>query len=1181
MRVAFYTIALLLITMSRALGQADITLNSANTTGNYTATHRIALSPGFSANGSVGAFGAKIVAPALFSCGNPGTPSSDMNYVATYTPRIPLTDATTVASHTSCEVNQTIQYVDGLGRQIQTVQVNGNPDGTKDVIQPFAYDQFGRQVTRYLPYTTNSGTSGYYRPDALAGSSGYSNSAQFQFYQQTGQNYNTITTPSASTGFEPSPVNRVTEQGAPGDAWQLTGTVNASGVAAGHTTKIIYAGNDGITYWAKQFGVGAADPETGMRTLIDEGSYGANILNVTISQDRNWTSGQSDARLNTTEEYKDKEGHVVLKRIYNNNNGVFETLSTYYVYDDLGNLSYVLPPKAEADGGLSSANNSATITNLCYQYNYDERNRLTQKRIPGKDWEYMVYNNADQVVATQDGNQRANNQWLITKYDTFGRVIITGIWNSAMSPAGLKTNVYAQSTNWETRDNTQTYGYTLTNTYPNILDNVLTVNYYDDYNFPAAFNPKPYVANPQITQPQAMPSNQSTMTHGLLTGSLTAILNGTNNHTDMGNMLWTVDYYDDQGRVIQTNAQHYLGGAINNANYDQISNGYDFTNAITQTIRVHYTTGGSTPAVIIANSYVYDHMGRKRQTLEKINNAANNTLISQTDYNEIGQEYIKHLHSTDDGVNFLQNITYTYNEQGWLIKINDPAIVPTSDKLFAEQLNYNLTQYGATPQYNGNIAELDYNAGISNRQHVTYGYDNLNRLINSNSTTGFSETNIGYDKGGNLTTLTRANYGTLNYSYDNQGLSNQLIGISGFDSGSYQYDVNGNKKIENTILTGGGLPNITKNNTITYNYLNLPQNVSGTQNITYTYSAAGQKLKKISGNITIDYIDGIQYVNGVIDFIQTEEGRVINSGSGYNYEYTLTDHLGNNRVAFDTQSGTANKVGEDDYYPFGFNVHRQQNAGNKYLYNQKELQEELNEYDYGARFYDPVIARWTSVDPLTEFTRRHTPYEYAMNNPMRFNDPTGMAANDTIKASLPVVEIHDVKPKQSTIAAIGSFLWRTVDYLPFAGSVKQIGVGIAHGSLKEAGLGVVMLGVDVVSGGEGGELIRVAETGAEDILKVSAEDEVKEIAEQEVENEVKSTVENGAKNVAENDIPKDFKETKEFGKKHGQKVYKKGNKYYSKDVDGHNGGVWKVFEKSGGKLKRIGTADKNLNIFKK
>ena len=93
----------------------------------------------------------------------------------------------------------------------------------------------------------------------------------------------------------------------------------------------------------------------------------------------------------------------------------------------------------------------------------------------------------------------------------------------------------------------------------------------------------------------------------------------------------------------------------------------------------------------------------------------------------------------------------------------------------------------------------------------------------------------------------------------------------------------------------------------------------------------------------------------------------------YKYEYTLTDHLGNARVACDQTSG---KVGEDDYYPFGLNVHCQQNAGNKYLYNRKELQEDLNEYDYGARFYDPVVDQWTSLDPLAEKSRRNLPHNY-------------------------------------------------------------------------------------------------------------------------------------------------------------------------------------------------------------
>jgi len=143
-------------------------------------------------------------------------------------------------------------------------------------------------------------------------------------------------------------------------------------------------------------------------------------------------------------------------------------------------------------------------------------------------------------------------------------------------------------------------------------------------------------------------------------------------------------------------------------------------------------------------------------------------------------------------------------------------------------------------------------------------------------------------------------------------------------------------------------------------------------------------------------MSGIEYDAGILTFIQTEEGRALPNGStSYNYEYTLTDHLGDSRVSFDMAGGSTAKQ-TDDYYPFGLRISRGivPNFQNKYLYNKKELQDELTQYDYGARFYDPVIGRWNVPDPLAEKSTRYSPYNYAVDNSIRFIDPDGMLTED-------------------------------------------------------------------------------------------------------------------------------------------------------------------------------------------
>jgi len=118
---------------------------------------------------------------------------------------------------------------------------------------------------------------------------------------------------------------------------------------------------------------------------------------------------------------------------------------------------------------------------------------------------------------------------------------------------------------------------------------------------------------------------------------------------------------------------------------------------------------------------------------------------------------------------------------------------------------------------------------------------------------------------------------------------------------------------------------------------------------------------------------------------------------GYVYIYISNESEGLVDVVFDDFRVEYVKnavIQMDDYYPFGltFNSYQRENSIlNKYQYNGKEKQDELEWLDYGARMYMPDIGRWGMIDPLSDRMRRHSPYNYAFDNPLRFTDPDGMA----------------------------------------------------------------------------------------------------------------------------------------------------------------------------------------------
>jgi len=176
--------------------------------------------------------------------------------------------------------------------------------------------------------------------------------------------------------------------------------------------------------------------------------------------------------------------------------------------------------------------------------------------------------------------------------------------------------------------------------------------------------------------------------------------------------------------------------------------------------------------------------------------------------------------------------------------------------------------------------------------------------------------------------------------------------------------------------------------------------------MTVNYAANGQKTKKTSPDETRSYVEGIEYKNGTIDVIHHSEGRIVYKNGTAQVEYVIRDHLGNTRVTFTDRNGDGHidpkasggeLLQENHYYPFGLNIQNPDYAAtadpeNSYQYNGKELMTDLNLgwSDFGFRWYDPVICRFTGVDPIAEKFSWVSVYNYAENSPITFIDLWGL-----------------------------------------------------------------------------------------------------------------------------------------------------------------------------------------------
>ena len=843
---------------------------------------------------------------------------------------------------------ETNTYHDLLGRPVETVMTAASPAG-KDIVLLSEYDDFGRPYRKFCPVPMTTSTGAYADPSAAKSANAIYGWDPYAF---------------SKTLYEASPLDRVTEEYGPGSPWHTRGK----------SVRTSYLVNDGSGLLSCSGYLVESDT-----SLTCVGTLPSGNLRV---------EKKTDEDGNVTLTFTDRLGRKTLDRTVDGE----RYQDTYYVYDDLGLLRYVLTPEASTVMSSSGTfgDSSSPLSAQAYVYKYDGKGRCVSKRLPGCAPILYRYDKGDVPIFSQDGEMRKRGKWMFSFRDALGRDAVSGVWPSAQAPSPAVPVV-------ATYDGASPLGGYSVNTPVPSDCKPLSVSYYDDHSFMDDLVPSDArrVLECDTLSNYGTPVVGSDRCKGLLTGTAVYSL------TDPMSKTVSSFYYDYQGRLIQSHRKEALGGD------GHIHQFLTFTGKPSRTRETVALPDGRIDSLVTVRSYD----GQERLVSETTSLNGRSQSVSYG-YDEIGR-MTGRIYGTEANPSTLTE-TLSYNIRDQLTGLNS--------SVFSMTLRYQEPTLGSVPKYNGGISEWEWNHGAGTETNAwSLSYDGVGRLTDARrfvggaQTNSFSERSITYDRNSNALTLTR--YGEnaatpeeiLAYSYDGNllsGISN--TGASG-GGGQYTHDANGN-------MTHEGLSGLD----IVYNEQNLTRRISsgGTTLAEYEYLADGTKLRALDGGG-----NGYQYRGSLIytqtagqtgspaitlDCAVTSAGRIARETSAagtvsYRPLIHLRDHLGSVRAVIDGDTGTV--VETNDYYPFGKRItpppvaepvdatSQSATSPNRWLFSGKESQSFLYAniplLDFGARMYNPTIARWTTSDPMSEKYYGISPYVYCANNPILFTDIAG------------------------------------------------------------------------------------------------------------------------------------------------------------------------------------------------
>ena len=902
----------------------------------------------------------------LCSAGRIGAQDSGSNWIKTRT----------AISETGTTITD-ITYYNGLGLPSQTTNVRASVNGY-NIVTPIVYDALLRSdATAYLPFEATYYSDEEELPNSTA------ISEQRNYYEERySSDYERSFTEKV---YEASPLGRVRKQALPGYMKDFEVVY----------TEFDYRTND--TDEVRWLAVGV-DGE-----LVCEGCHDAGTLSCTVTTDPDGHVVQS---------FTDGLGRTLLSRTFDDD----EPIDTYSVYDDYGRLRWVVTPEGSylLSDSLTVPVDDDFAEKYCYVYTYNDRGLMVEKRMPGREAEYMRYDEGDRLRVSQDGNLRAKKQWISYSYDALGRV----------QEQSLATEI-----EWTpVRPLVEIIGEPIEFLEPPYLGASVPLRKYVYDTYPSevqaagiGFQP---IEGLTATDGESLRYDNAT---GSLTYEKLAVLA---NDTITG-YHQRACYYDYKGRLIQIVERDTEDGIL------CTSKRYDFVgNLIAQ--RESYTRAGKTDD--IDRTFTYDDRGRLLNETTQVNGGEE--AVVYYEYDELGRLAARRL---GEGTSAIAEQS-EYDIRSWLTK--------KSSELFDMSLGHS---------YTGNITSWQWQhkgdpSGDGPQNRYVFTYDGLSRLANTTQYVNGElnkqnvERFLTYDRNGNLQTFIRYENGscvsnsTYNYSgnrlvsycpgtvfeREDVGIGEIIVPKKGIvfplTVQLHQYDANGNV----TKDWERGLD-------MSYNCLNLLEYASDNDAnaINYCYLADGTKLSVTDvGENGLYYLGSLVYekhANTIgLESAGFSSGRIVaTAGNDTEIRYFLTDHLGSVRVVATDKD---NVLERNDYQPFGkrWNTASLPVSDNRDRFNGKEDQSfaGLPFSDYSARMYDRERGRWLSQDPKSEDYFSSTQYGFCGNNPIRYIDPSGMAVQKTDS-----VQVIDIDPITVTTYrnnplsnAVLLFMWSAAEW---------------------------------------------------------------------------------------------------------------------------------------------------------